>query len=396
MSNVGLSGQVKNEYTPPPVYNKPQENELQKLDWTDKIAQKVNAFVAEKGGSNIVDWILNLGGNLLQAAGLGFVQDFFNKRSMNAQEDANVRAENRANAEYDRRLADMREYNDPSAVSQRLLKAGVNPLSAFVNGGFEHSPSVSAPSPTGVSGQSNSLGGLSGLSNLLQVGSRVSLNDAQTIAALGAESRNVQRFPVELYGLELANALNKFSYDEAVKQAPYILAKLIGDVEYQEQALGNLRKQGDLTDVEIKEHEENILNLQSTRGLIKAQELLALSGVPLNESQRNLFIAQTATEKERTGLVESQKRYSRMECKEFYDVLRARLGSDYYKNITKAESGRLSYELEKAARTLWDKPENSSDWWYFGNLLWNIQNCLTLSASGSVSSSSGSRVVTKK
>ena len=217
--------------------------------------------------------------------------------------------------------------------------------------------------------------------------SQANKNNAEADAARGGEKRAQERFPVEMYGLQLSNELNAFEYDQAKQKAPYILKQLENDIEYQEWQIINASKDAELKDATLQEKRETILNLQTTRGLIKAQEILAFSNVSLNEEQKELFKVQT-------GLVNAQKEYTRLECKDLYETITNNLKNGVYENLSKSTSQRLSYELERSARTLWDKPDDASTWWYLGNFFWNIQNCLTLS--GSASASSGARVVTKK
>lgn len=89
-------------------------------------------------------------GNLLSAP----VDDYYSRKAEERQEEANIRAEGReqnyiisaeqrANEEYDRRLADQRAYDDPQAVAARYARAGINPVSAFQSGVVGQTGSIS-------------------------------------------------------------------------------------------------------------------------------------------------------------------------------------------------------------------------------------------------------------
>lgn len=81
----------------------------------------------------------------------------------NRQEQNQIEAEQRANAEYDRRMADERAYNDPSAQAERLRAAGINPMANLGQGVTSSSTKMSAPSqssanmafPNGAQGSSS-------------------------------------------------------------------------------------------------------------------------------------------------------------------------------------------------------------------------------------------------
>lgn len=64
----------------------------------------------------------------------------------NRQEQNQIEAEQRANAEYDRRMADERAYNDPTAQAERLRAAGINPMANLGQGVTSSSTKMSAPS----------------------------------------------------------------------------------------------------------------------------------------------------------------------------------------------------------------------------------------------------------
>lgn len=179
-TNTNVMSEITSTYTPPSTASKPQEQNIPKRNWAGNISTAVQGFLDKNNinSSNFLGFLGDSAGALLQAAGLGWVQSMFNKQESKRQEDAQIRAEGRANAEYDRRLADMRAYEDPSAVAQRYANAGINPLSVMTNGGPIQSQ-VSAPSASSPSAFNNNLGGLSGIANLLQTPTKINLNKSK-------------------------------------------------------------------------------------------------------------------------------------------------------------------------------------------------------------------------
>lgn len=324
-------------------------------------------------GKNVLSALINIatGGKaeLLKTA-VGWAGDalnyFINKRDYNQQFAQN-------NAEYDRRFAQANDYNEKWA--DRLRAQGLHPLSAISQGvsaggaNMVHSPSMSGP--------------LSSLSNMLGnslTGSQIDLNQQ-------AFEQSATRFPVELYGKELSNLLTEFEYDHAKEKAPLILNELGLRIDEIQQEISNLKADENLKVAELDIKQQELLNLCATESLIKAQQVLAWADISLTNAQIALFSQQLETEAARTM-------YTKAEAEELYNLVKSRLETGYYDSITKAEAERLLKEAEKVARTLWERPDDSTRWWYVGNFFWNLQNCLTLS--GSASTSTGSRVVTKR
>lgn len=85
-------------------------------------------------------------GQLLSAFGIGdmYSQEQMNIDAENRQEQNQIEAEQRANAEYDRRMADERAYNDPAAQAERMRGAGLNPM-ASVGGISSSTTDAAAP-----------------------------------------------------------------------------------------------------------------------------------------------------------------------------------------------------------------------------------------------------------
>lgn len=112
------------------------------------------------------DWI-SAGLGLLDT-GLEFgqmaLQNKYTKDAELRQEQRQIEAEKRANAEYDRRMADERAYNDPTAQAERLRAAGINPMANLGQGVSSSSTKMSSPTQSTPSmGSAPSANGLSSL-----------------------------------------------------------------------------------------------------------------------------------------------------------------------------------------------------------------------------------------
>ena len=90
----------------------------------------------------------NNGGSFVKEAGLRVLDAAIAKEQMWTQDQYNIKAEDRANKEWERRFNMENEYNTPAMQSQRLKEAGINPLGAL---------SGSAPTPSST-GSTNSSG----------------------------------------------------------------------------------------------------------------------------------------------------------------------------------------------------------------------------------------------
>lgn len=95
-----------------------------------------------------------IGGLVDGAVGIGemYLQNELDKQAEQRQVEMNIDAENRANAEYDRRMADERAYNDPTAQAERMRSAGINPM-AQLGSGSVSSSTTKASTPTQSSPQ---------------------------------------------------------------------------------------------------------------------------------------------------------------------------------------------------------------------------------------------------
>lgn len=211
----------------------------------------------------------------------GAVGDHFINRS------EQKKAENRANVEYDRRLAEERAYNDPSAVAARLRAAGINPMAAYGNIASGTSASnMSAPSLSSVAGTSN-IGGavgnaLSSMSGLIRAQSDVA--KTQSEVELNTEYRISEHFKRILMSsqsqsedsqaryTDTLTAYNKAVFEPSVENAYLALEKVATEIRLADQSTeesryrcANLFSETTLT-LSMAEHEG--VKMQETRSRI--------------------------------------------------------------------------------------------------------------------------------
>lgn len=329
--------------------------------------------------STIGGAVANFGFDTLGAIVGGHINDYYSRK-----------AEQRADARYRDLLRDT-----PRLIVESRRAAGLNPYGDAVLPG-QVAQSTPDTSPVSSGAFSRSRGdtleeqlAIAKIENDTLVSQATADKlEAEADSLRGNEQRATERFPVELYGLKLANDLTNFEYEQARVKAPLILRQLEADIAYKQQMLANAIKDGTLKEDEHLKMQEEIKNLQVTRANIKAQELLAYSNIKLNDVQLDLFKQQTETEEARTLLTQR-------EARELLYEISGKLQAGSYYDVPKSEQSRLAYELERYERTLWDKPDDEGFMWYVTNFLWNLQNCLTLSGSASTSASTGSRTIIK-
>lgn len=166
------------------------------------------------GPSYAGSWIgaaINFVGDLIT----NYQQNEYNKDQFERETQAAIDAEKRANAEYDRRQADARAYND--AWDERLLAKGYSPFAALSKGQGVTSTTASAPSTTQMPRGIPKQAPMGAISNALQVYSQLEALknlEAQT-RKTNAEANVVEkedqgfweRFHAEMDGV-LANTRN--------------------------------------------------------------------------------------------------------------------------------------------------------------------------------------------
>lgn len=131
--------------------------------WYDRSKSWLNPLLGIGAGvaTGGVAWLPALIGGLF-GIGTTMLQNHYNEKNYERQLKDTKDAEARANAEYDRRQADARAYND--AWDQRLLEKGYNPLALLNKGQGATSTSASSPSMPTLPGripQQTSLGNIS-------------------------------------------------------------------------------------------------------------------------------------------------------------------------------------------------------------------------------------------
>lgn len=140
---------------PPGINTKPTPQNNPPVNANRSFWNSVGAFGRWLGqkGSQALSFIPGIG-PVLSSLATSIVDNGLAKQ---AQKDA----EKRSNAEYDRRIADERAYNSPSAVAQRLREAGINPQGAVSQvAGATGGNNMSAPSLSSMTGAPSIASGL--------------------------------------------------------------------------------------------------------------------------------------------------------------------------------------------------------------------------------------------
>ena len=308
-NNGSVMSEIGSTYKPPSASSQPNSYTPQAnpsvVDNWKKSAEDV--FRNKQTQADIKEFFgdaVEFAGPLLQAMGLGWIQNMFNRQS-----------ENRANAEYDRRVADERAYNDPLAVAQRYAKAGINPLSVMTNGGPITSSTTSAPTAS-----SNNLGGLSGLANLLQTPTKIDLNKAKT-----------ENTGVDTILKNWDSLLKDQLYNYNNKANPILLEKGL-------QELSNLR--------------QTYNNLVSTEGLQKAQTSEVYKKMQKLEEEITLLVFQQVLTQEQASVEEQKwrKLVEDIDGQKISNQIQFRTLEDYYNSgIFKAKSEAEKREIENLA-----------------------------------------------
>lgn len=183
-----------------------------------------------------------LGGALGTAANAYFTNKA-NERLYEKQKQDQIEAENRANAEYNRRIEEQREYENN--WDQRLREKGINPMTAIQKGGSGVTGSnaaAPAPSPSGAPSAlpTQSLD-LSTMLQALQVRAMLEKNAAD-VENTQAHTENI-RAQTEGQNLE-----NQF-YSESTRAA---IDKMISDIKVNESAEAANRVQTAIRGVELE------------------------------------------------------------------------------------------------------------------------------------------------
>lgn len=198
------------------------------------------------GGSALGSLAGPLGTVLLGGLTTGLNAYFTNKANeklYEKQKQDQIDTENRANAEYDRRIADQREYENN--WDQRLREKGINPMTAMQKGGAGVTGSnaaAPAPSPSGAPSAlpTQSLD-LSSMLQALQLRSMLEKNAAD-IENTEAQTENIKA------QTEGQNLENQF-YSESTRTA---IDKMLSDIRLNESSEAANRIQTAIRGVELE------------------------------------------------------------------------------------------------------------------------------------------------
>lgn len=128
-------------------------------------------------------------------------------------------AEQRANDEYDRRLADEREYNSPSAIAARLRAAGINPMAAYSQiAGSTGGNNMAAPTQSSMTGAPSIMGGFANsLSSMVGFGKMLpEIGNIKSKTLLDTEMSITEHFKRGLHAAETDSVKLRTAYDAAV------------------------------------------------------------------------------------------------------------------------------------------------------------------------------------
>lgn len=196
----------------------------------------------------------------------------WNWANMQAQNEWNIQQWNREN-----------EYNSPSAQMQRLIQAGINPVSGLggVSAGEAHHLESAVPAPANVasSNPSHYEPPLIDLSGLNAVGESAvnSFINAQQFLLKKAETKSaIKKTEAETALIESQKETQDFTNKVNSESFSVIVGQKQADLNKTHQEIENLRKSGDLTDaqkdlVKAQEDKENALKSQLIAGTKKIE-----------------------------------------------------------------------------------------------------------------------------
>lgn len=234
------------------------------IDWSSIGTGAVSGLAA---GSALGPWGAAAGA-LVGGIG-GFFKSDYEKQTQvdaeNRQEQNQIEAEQRANAEYDRRMADERAYNDPAAQAERMRQAGINPMANLGQGVTSSSTNMTAPTqsnaPTGVGQRSTGPLGVSEglqLMTMAEQAKRAKLENEMLSEQIKTE--RIEQI-LKMSDVELKQQL--FDYNS--KANPYLLEGLLKrnqqysqDLKNSQQEYENLVKTGEATDQQIEESKQRV------------------------------------------------------------------------------------------------------------------------------------------
>lgn len=169
-----------------------------KFDWSG-VVRGVSTGLSGLAEHYLGEGVGDAVGSFIDGIGEGFglmtQADYERDQQIQAEERAQQRtidAEKRANDEYDRRMADERAYNDPTAQAERMRKAGLNPMASLGTTVQGSTTRMSAPtqSSTATPTGSRSAGSIGSAMQAMSAGEQLKQQKLQTsIMQSEAEAR---------------------------------------------------------------------------------------------------------------------------------------------------------------------------------------------------------------
>lgn len=317
------------------------------IDWSSIGTGAVSGLAA---GSALGPWGAAAGA-LVGGIG-GFFKSDYEKQTQvdaeNRQEQNQIESEQRANAEYDRRMADERAYNDPSAQAQRMRDAGINPMANLGQGVTSSSTKMSAPTqssaPAGVGQRST---GPLGVSEGLQL---MTMAEQAKRAKLENEmlSEQIKTERIEQIGKMTDNELAQFMLTFKKDEAPLLLEGLKRKNNNLLAEYDKIRSDETVNYQRLVEMESQITLNTANYFLVQAKE----DGEIANTAYKK---ALTANEKANHKVIKARLEELSIKIDTDKSIFEALYESGYFKEKTE-------YEV-KQAKTLSEKMQSEYENW---------------------------------
>lgn len=180
VGSIGGTGWQDDPVLIEPVEISTPNTNIEKESWYSRNASWLNPLLGGIAGistGGLLPAILGIVGGVATT----YLQNKYNKEAYQQQKEDALAAEQRANAEYDRRVDEANAYNENWA--QRLMKQGINPLSYITKGqagAMASSTPSSSSSPIVPMSPARQVPNISGLLEVAQAVTAMKHTQAQT------------------------------------------------------------------------------------------------------------------------------------------------------------------------------------------------------------------------
>lgn len=291
------------DYTNAPSFIQSDDRSWFQKSWDDILKWGGSALAGLTGQGWLIP-LLQLGGDLLDS----YLDRQYAEEALDKQLAEQRKAEDRANAEYDRREASARAYND--AWADRLRSQGFNPLAALSKGSGVTATHSSAPStsPTpampnfrganafGI-GSSQAIEALLQLAQIKQIEAQTSNIEAQTEGQQNENESYWERFSAEMSSI--AASVRNTNAQARINESAANVAEAteqwnIESAQFHcEQLALDLRRGGvevEIAQVALLQARDNLLRSALERQLIGQQIVLNGQEISLNELTFDQFL----------------------------------------------------------------------------------------------------------